>query len=117
MYNTKSITATIRDVHVKIHMFAKRADIYYGVGLSPRNYVFLVEMVKTTSGELVVNEIKQISFNEINSPACDKNIECSVRCFISNAYLKDQFPDLQNKVCTKIKELISEIPQPEVFDF
>lgn len=120
MNNPKSITATIDDVHVKIHVFAKRGDVYYGVGRSPRNYICLVEMVETASGDFVVEEIKHINFYDICAPAdgsLDSKIKSTISVFLANAYLKDQFPDLQNKVSAKIKELISKIPQAEVFNF
>ena len=126
-----TVTAIFDNIPTDVTVVASRGKVIYGICRTPRNDIALVELLETTMSknlnqfgiggvtEYVRKDVKYITFNELNRDDRERlnNIQCSVSCFVANAYLKAAFPDLAEKVCNKIQQMIKEIPNPVVYQF
>lgn len=126
-----TVTAIFDNILTDVTVVASRGKVIYGICRTPRNDIALVELLETTMSknlnqlglggvtEYVRKDVKYITFCELQAdPARLLNhVETTVSCFISNAYLKEPFPELEKRVIDKILQMVKEIPKPEVYSF
>ena len=128
---TCNVPTVFSNISTDVTVFAGRGKVFYGFCLTPQHDIALVELLQTELGndlnkfgingvtEYVRKDTKLINFGEVQAePARLLNrIETTVSCFISNAYLKEPFPELEKRVIDKILQMVKEIPKPEVYSF
>lgn len=114
---SRTVSIPFNDIATEVTLFAKRGAVLYGFCTTPRHSVALVELIETAPGIFYLRDTKSITIQDQTSTCLNNNVRVTVRCFICNAYLDEDFPDLIDAVVSRMLEMIAAVPKPEVYAF
>ena len=114
---TKTVTVNISKVPTEVTLIAKRGLILYGVCLTADHRIAFLRLLETPD-EIVIDDMTTIRHSELlrEQRLIDNHIQVSVSCFVSNAFIAD-VPDIKKRVEAKVRELVTQIPKTEIFNF
>lgn len=120
----RTVIVKLSGIDTDVTVVAKRGAVLYGYCVTPRHSIALVELLQIPDGQggstFKVEEMKSTTIHELlrdDKRLIENNLRVSVRVFVGNAHLKEQFPELEAKLTAKVLELANQIQPAEVYNF
>jgi len=119
----RTVIVPISGIDTDVTIIAKRGAVLYGYCVTPMHSIALLELLEIPAGSMGSNfeikEMKKITIHELHREEhlIKNNVQVTVSCFVGNAHLEEQFPELKAKLTAKLLELAKQVEPAQVYNF